>query len=133
MSRTYPLPEQIKEFLNYAMNREISVEKAAEVLKESGNLFTEVFKHGSLVVEFYKPEKIDHQPPHDRDEIYVIASGTGSFCNGDNRCEFKPGDFLFVPAGVEHRFENFSGDFSTWVFFYGPVGGEAFKESFANK
>ncbi len=35
------------------------------------------------------------------------------------------GDFLFVPAGVEHRFENFTSDFATWVFFYGPVGGEA--------
>jgi len=31
---------------------------------------------------------------------------------------------LFVPAGVEHRFENFSDDFATWVIFYGPEGGE---------
>jgi len=31
---------------------------------------------------------------------------------------------LFVPAGVEHRFEHFSEDFSTWVVFYGPRGGE---------
>jgi len=23
---------------------------------------------------------------------------------------------LFVPAGVEHRFENFSGDLALWVF-----------------
>jgi hypothetical protein len=29
-----------------------------------------------------------------------------------------------VPAGVEHRFEEFSGDFGTWVIFYGPEGGE---------
>lgn len=34
------------------------------------------------------------------------------------------GDVLFAPAGIEHRFENFSDDFVTWVIFYGPVGGE---------
>jgi hypothetical protein len=25
---------------------------------------------------------------------------------------------------VEHRFEEMSADFGTWVMFYGPVGGE---------
>jgi hypothetical protein len=27
-----------------------------------------------------------------------------------------------------HRFEDFTEDFSTWVFFYGPVGGEEIAE-----
>lgn len=36
----------------------------------------------------------------------------------------KPGDLLFVPAGVEHRFGPFTDDFATWVLFYGPEGGE---------
>jgi hypothetical protein len=31
---------------------------------------------------------------------------------------------VFVAAGEHHRFVNFSGDFSTWVVFYGPEGGE---------
>jgi len=31
---------------------------------------------------------------------------------------------LFVPARVEHRFEEFSDDFATWVIFWGPKGGE---------
>ena len=35
-----------------------------------------------------------------------------------------PGDFLFVPAGVEHRFEGFTDDLAVWVVFYGPDGGE---------
>jgi len=105
-------------------NSEISTDTAARLLKESRALFTEVFKHGSLVVEFYKPDKVDTQKPHDRDEIYVVATGTGVFYNGGKRWDFRPGDFLFVPAGVEHRFELFTEDFSTWVFFYGPVGGE---------
>lgn len=103
---------------------EISIETATKLLEESKSLFTELFKHGTLVVEFYKPNKVDYQKPHVRDEIYVVASGTGVFYNGGKRWNFKAGDFLFVPAGVAHRFENFSEDFSTWVFFYGPVGGE---------
>lgn len=102
----------------------ISIEIAAKLLEESKALFTAVFKHGTLVVEFYKPEKVDHQKPHERDEIYVVATGSGVFHNGGKRSDFKAGDFLFVPAGVEHRFENFSEDFATWVFFYGPAGGE---------
>lgn len=106
------------------MNREISISTATNLLKDSKRLFTEVFSHGTLVVEFYKPDTIDNQKPHERDEIYVIASGTGIFYNGSKKVNFNPGDFLFVPAGVEHRFESFSSDFSTWVFFYGPVGGE---------
>ena len=32
---------------------------------------------------------------------------------------------LFVPAGVEHRFEDFTDDLAVWVVFYGPEGGEA--------
>lgn len=104
---------------------ELSIVDAAQLLRKQGGLFTEVFKHGSLVVEFYKPDKIDHQQPHDRDEIYVIASGSGTFYKEGNFHEFKSGDFIFVAAGAEHRFENFTDDFATWVFFYGPAGGES--------
>ncbi len=107
------------------MSSKISISEATEQLSAADGVFVELFKHGSLSVEFYKPEKVDLQQPHERDEIYVITAGTGTFYNAGKTCQFKPGDFLFVPAGVEHRFENFTDDFSTWVFFYGPVGGEA--------
>ena len=42
----------------------------------------------------------------------------------DSRADFGPGDVLFVPAGVTHRFENFTADLTVWVVFYGPEGGE---------
>jgi len=64
------------------------------------------------------------QGPHDRDELYVVASGSGTFVRGAERVAFGQGDALFVPAGVEHRFEEFSDDFGTWLVFYGPPGGE---------
>ncbi|MFC4219573.1 cupin domain-containing protein [Flagellimonas marina] len=102
----------------------ISPKTALEKLSEQDSPFLALFEHGSLSVEIYKPEKVDLQQPHSRDEIYVVVSGSGEFLNGDKRTSFSPGDFLFVPAGVEHRFENFTDDFATWVFFYGPEGGE---------
>ena len=62
--------------------------------------------------------------PHNKDEVYVIISGEGTFfCNGETM-SFAPGDVLFVPASAEHRFTKFTKDFKTWVFFYGPEGGE---------
>jgi mannose-6-phosphate isomerase-like protein (cupin superfamily) len=84
-----------------------------------------LFEHGSLVVKLYAPRGRDSQTPHSRDEVYVIAQGAGEFVCDGGRQSFVPHDVLFVPAGVEHRFENFSEDFAAWVFFYGPEGGEA--------
>ena len=77
-----------------------------------------------LEVEFYKPEGVDRQTPHTRDEVYVVASGSGTFVSGGNRQPFETGEVLFAAAGVDHRFEEFTPDFATWVFFYGPEGGE---------
>ena len=86
--------------------------------------FVELFAHGSLSVEIYQPLGRDQQTPHARDEVYVVVSGSGEFVNDGVRKPFTAGELLFVPAGIEHRFENFSDDFATWVIFYGPEGGE---------
>ena len=102
----------------------VSASEALRKLKKSESLFLNLFEHGTLQLEVYKPDKVDLQQPHSRDEVYVIISGRGEFINGDKHHSFEPGDFLFVPAGVEHRFENFTEDFATWVLFYGPEGGE---------
>jgi mannose-6-phosphate isomerase-like protein (cupin superfamily) len=89
-----------------------------------GPPFRRLLRHGSLEVEIYKPVGEDLQTPHARDEVYVVIAGRGDFvCDGE-RQPFEAGEVLLVAAGVEHRFENFSDDFSTWVLFYGPQGGE---------
>ena len=54
----------------------------------------------------------------------MIIKGDGFFVRDGERVACKKGDILFVPAGMEHRFENFSEDFATWVIFYGADGGE---------
>ena len=102
-----------------------TVSEASSLLQQKSNReFAEIFAHGTLVVEMYRPVAVDRQQPHARDEIYVVISGFGQFLNGKSTHPFGPGDVLFVAAGVEHRFFDFSEDFSTWVFFYGPEGGE---------
>ena len=89
-----------------------------------GKRFCELWEHGTLGVEIYAPRGEDLQQPHTRDEVYIIATGSGEFVVEDRRTTFGAGDFLFVEAGARHRFENFTDDFSTWVLFYGPEGGE---------
>ena len=84
-----------------------------------------IMEHGSMTLRYYAPRGLDRQTPHDQDEVYVVVSGRGTFFVGGQRVAFGPGDVLFVGAKVEHRFEDFSDDFTTWVVFYGPRGGEA--------
>jgi mannose-6-phosphate isomerase-like protein (cupin superfamily) len=84
-----------------------------------------VFRHGTLVVKIYAPRGHDPQKPHSRDEAYIVVQGTGAFLCGGHREKFVAGDFLFAPAGIEHRFEDFSDDLAVWVVFYGPEGGES--------
>jgi mannose-6-phosphate isomerase-like protein (cupin superfamily) len=104
--------------------KRLTPRSALEQLVASGREFVELFAHGTLTVEIYKPTGVDRQLPHTRDEVYVVISGTGQFVNGTVRQPFEPGEVLFVPAGTVHRFEDFSDDFATWVLFYGPEGGE---------
>ena len=106
------------------MNNHISIDDAKKSLAKSGNQFEVLFNHGTLSAELYKPDKVDNQLPHTRDEIYVIASGSGQFDLAGEITSVNSGDFLFVPAGTYHHFFDFTPDFSTWVFFYGPEGGE---------
>jgi len=103
----------------------LTIQNALRELAASGTVYRPLFTHGTLEVGFYRPGGNDPQQPHDRDEVYVVASGAGTFVCGGVRIPFEPGEALFVAAGVEHRFEDFSDDFATWVFFYGPKGGEA--------
>jgi len=87
--------------------------------------FVTAFARGQLEVELYAPRGEDGQQPHPRDEVYVVAAGSGAFQMDGQRSEFGAGDVLFVPAGMSHRFEDFSGHFAVWVMFYGPAGGES--------
>ncbi len=97
---------------------------AFQKLSESRYEYAQIFRRGTLEVEIYKPVIIDKQQPHKKDELYVIISGKSMFIHEEKVSEVSAGDCLFVPAHDEHRFFDFSEDFTTWVFFFGPEGGE---------
>jgi mannose-6-phosphate isomerase-like protein (cupin superfamily) len=101
----------------------------ARVPGAGGERFAKVLEYGSLVVEIYAPRGRDSQQPHTRDELYVVIEGKGEFVSGAERHNFAAGDVLFVPAGIAHRFENFTDDLVVWVVFYGPEGGESASET----
>jgi mannose-6-phosphate isomerase-like protein (cupin superfamily) len=105
--------------------RWVTVAAAAAAPVPAGQLAAPVLAHGSLLVEYYAPRGTDVQRPHTRDEVYVVIQGQGWFVNGTERHRFQAHDVLFVPAGVVHRFQDFTDDFAVWVMFYGPQGGEA--------
>lgn len=94
----------------------------------NGTPFVPAMAHGSLSVELFAPATSrlgrDIQQPHAQDELYVVQRGRSDFWRDGQTVGVQAGDILFVPAGVPHRFENFSPDFVTWVVFYGPPGGE---------
>lgn len=86
--------------------------------------FRYYFEHGTAKIGLYAPRGTDPQGPHKRDEIYMVWRGRGYFERDGERRGFEPGDVIFVPAGMPHRFVEFDDDFAAWVIFYGPQGGE---------
>jgi mannose-6-phosphate isomerase-like protein (cupin superfamily) len=97
---------------------------AEEMPLEPGRLSALLLRHGSMELRWYAPKITDPQTPHDRDELYVVVAGRGWFMRGEGRVAFRPGDAIFVPANLPHRFEDFTPGLALWVIFYGPVGGE---------
>lgn len=82
------------------------------------NLAAEIAKFPGLDVEFYQPKGEDRQTPHDRDELYVVARGTGVLELSGERHACKTGDLMYVAAHAVHRFVEFSPDFAAWVVFW---------------
>lgn len=90
---------------------------------QAGRQSALLLERGELELRYYAPRGRDDQTPHDRDEVYFVASGSGVIlCDGRMEA-FQTGDSIFVPAYAEHRFVSFTDDFAVWVVFYGPVGG----------
>ena len=85
-------------------------------------------QNGAMALKVFRPsanpDGRDRQTPHTQDELYLVYSGSADIVIDGERMSAGVGDAFFVGAGKEHRFENFSNDFVTWVVFYGPQGGE---------
>ena len=70
-----------------------------------------------MSLTLFAPRVYDYQTPHEQDEIYIVFQGKGKLISQTAAFEFIAGDVLFVQAGDEHRFEEFSEDLILWVIF----------------
>ena len=96
----------------------------AHVPGPAGERNTLVLHRGTLDVRLSLPVPPNVQTPHEQDELYAIISGRGVLVHEGKREPFEAGDLLFVAAGVEHHYEDFSDDLALWRIFYGAKGGE---------
>jgi len=83
-----------------------------------------VLQRGTLDVKLSLPMPPNQQTPHGQDEIYVVIRGRGVLIHDGKREPFESGDLLFVAAGTEHHYEDFTEDLALWRIFYGRSGGE---------
>jgi mannose-6-phosphate isomerase-like protein (cupin superfamily) len=100
-------------------------EARARIPGPAGEHSASLLQHGTLNVKLSLPVRPNQQSPHAQDEVYVIIRGHGILFHDGKRDAFGPGDLMFVAAGTEHHFEDFSEDLAVWVVFFGPEGGEA--------
>ena len=81
---------------------------------------SEVFRDADVWIRFAAHPTSGPQVPHDRDEFYIVASGTARYRWEGGEAMLGPGDIMFAAAHTEHGYDRFSDDFSVWVVFYGP-------------
>ncbi len=86
-----------------------------------GRASAEALVDGDIEVRFTAQPTDGMQVPHERDEFYVVATGTGRYRIEDSEVPIGPGDLLFAAAHAPHGFVARSNDFSEWIVFYGPV------------
>ena len=97
----------------------ITIAEAVSRLTQENTDYMRLLDQESFDVGIYRPARVDPQTPHARDELYIVAAGSGDFVCGSETRAFALGDVFFVPAGIEHRFMKFSYDFAAWVVFFG--------------
>jgi mannose-6-phosphate isomerase-like protein (cupin superfamily) len=100
------------------------VEAEARIPGPAGERAVLVLQRGTLDIKLSIPIRPNQQMPHEQDELYVVIRGRGVLVHDGKRNRFDSGDILFVAAGVEHHYEDFSDNLALWGIFYGRRGGE---------
>jgi len=101
-------------------------EARARIPGPAGEHSVSLLQRGTLNVKLALRPAVPptEQTPHSQDEVYVVIRGRGVLLHDGKRDPFESGDLLFVAAGIEHRFEDYTDDLAVWVVFHGSHGGE---------
>jgi mannose-6-phosphate isomerase-like protein (cupin superfamily) len=89
--------------------RAFAVEEAAARLAAEGGGYEVVHAAPGLELGVYVlvAPAPDAQSPHEDDEVYAVLSGSGVLRVDGQPLPVAQGDAVFVPAGAEHRFEEY--------------------------
>ena len=91
-----------------------------------GRLYHEFLRVPAMSAGFYRLPAGGHDPqsPHAEDEVYVVVGGRALVTVGDEEQRpVGPGDTIFVPATVAHRFHDIAEDLELIVCFAPPETG----------
>ena len=94
----------------------------AQAQADSGHAYLEFLRVDAMSAGLYvlPAGGVDKQVPHDEDEIYVVLAGRSRFTGGEETHDAEPGDTIFVPAGVPHRFHEIAEELRLIVVFAPP-------------
>jgi mannose-6-phosphate isomerase-like protein (cupin superfamily) len=103
----------------------VKTEPLADLLARqegSGEPYLEFLRVESMSAGLYvlAAGATDAQQPHTEDEVYVVLAGRSRFTAGDVTRDVEPGDTIFVPANVPHRFHDISEELRLVVVFAPP-------------
>ena len=91
-----------------------------------GSLYHEFLRQPSMSLGLYvlPAGGADPQQPHTEDEAYLVLRGRANIRVGAEVHAVEPGSVVFVPARVEHRFQDITEELSVAVMF-APAEGTA--------
>jgi mannose-6-phosphate isomerase-like protein (cupin superfamily) len=94
----------------------------AEVMRERarrGGAYFEFLRIPSMSAGVYVlgAGAVDAQSPHRQDEIYYVLQGRARMRAGGEDRPVRAGSFIFVAAGVEHRFYEIEEEIALLVLF----------------
>lgn len=100
------------------------VAELAAAAAAAGEPYHEFLREPSMSIGLYvlPAGATDGQSPHTEDEAYVVLAGRSRFTAGDATRDVAPGDTIFVPAGVPHRFHDITDELRLIVVFAPPEG-----------
>lgn len=76
--------------------------------KRAGGLYLEFLRIPPMSVGLYALHAggVDPQTPHREDEVYFVIRGRAAITIAGRDYPVEPGETIFVPKGVDHRFHS---------------------------